>query len=84
MVNKIGSRLEQRTARKWYNEGELSNKYFFNILNRKLNDDIDVILTDEGNEITDKDGIQEEIRKFYRDLYESVPETIVTNDEFRL
>ena len=28
LVEKIGSRLERRTARQWYNEGELSNKYF--------------------------------------------------------
>ena len=44
LVEKIGARLEVRTARKWYNEGELSNKYFFNLLTRRVNDDIKVIL----------------------------------------
>ena len=45
-VEKIGKKLERRTARQWYNEGELSNNYFFNLLNRKSNDDINVILNE--------------------------------------
>ena len=80
LVNKIGTKLEQRTSRKWYNEGELSNKYFLNILRRKVNDSIDSleiseVVTHDPNEISD--GIVE----FYKELYE-VKETdgVRTND----
>ena len=48
LVEKIGAKLEVRTARQWYNEGELSNKYFFSILNRKINDEVKEILKDDG------------------------------------
>ena len=61
LVEKIGARLEVKTARRWYNEGELSNKYFFNLLNRKVNDDIDVLLDNDGNEIVDQIIIESEI-----------------------
>ena len=82
LVTKIGSRLEQRTSRKWYNEGELSNKYFFNILNRKPNDDIEVLFREDGTETSCKLEIENEISTFYRDLYESVPDEIKLTDEF--
>ena len=48
LVEKIGAKLEVRTARQWYNEGKLSNKYFFSILNRKINDEVKEILKDDG------------------------------------
>ena len=82
LVEKVGTILEQRTVRKWYNEGELSNKYFFNLLNRKSNDEINAIVDDNGTEIRDPKAIEELITKFYKDLYESVPEQVETNDEF--
>ena len=82
LVEKVGTRLEQRTARKWYNEGELSNKYFFNLLNRRANDEVNVLLDDYGMEITDSRDIEEHIRVFYKDLYETVPEdNDATNDD---
>ena len=81
-VEKIGAKLERRTARQWYNEGELSNKYFFNLLNRKSNDDICVILNDANVEIKDPVLIEAEIRRFYKDLYETVPPDLEINDEF--
>ena len=46
MIAKIGTKLEMKTARKWYNDGELSNKYFFNLLNRKSDDTINGLLLD--------------------------------------
>ena len=61
LVGKIGSRLERRTARQWYNEGELSNKYFFNLLNRKANDEVTSIVNDRGDEITNPEQIEDEI-----------------------
>ena len=82
LVEKIGARLERRTARQWYNEGELSNKYFFNLYNRKANDEINVIVSDTGELINDPSRIEAGIRGFYKDLYESVPEDIEINDEF--
>ena len=71
LIKKIGSRIEVRNATNWHNEGELSNKYFFNLLNRKTNDEISSILID-NDPCTDKDRIESEIRNFYKDLYESV------------
>ena len=68
LVEKIGARLERRTARKWYNEGELSNKYFFNLLNRKIDDEVKGVINSEGNEVTDLNLIEEEIRNFASSL----------------
>ena len=48
LVEKIGSKLAQRSAQKWYNEGELSNKYFFNLLNRRTNDHINELIKENG------------------------------------
>ena len=83
LVNRIGTKLEQRCARRWYNEGELSNKYFFNLLNRKSSDVINK-LDINGVEITHPGEIKKEIVDFYRNLYEvtaNVPNT-ATNDLF--
>ena len=80
LVEKVGKRLEQRTARKWYNEGELSNKYFFNLMNRKVNDEITALLDENGVEINDPDYIEVKIKDFYKDLYESVPLNVDDND----
>ena len=82
LVEKIGAKLERRTARQWYNEGELSNKYFFNLLNRKCNDEITTILGPNGEEIRDPSHIEAEIKNFYKDLYENVPDEVTINDEF--
>ena len=81
LVDKIGARLEQKTQRKWYNEGELSNKYFFNLLNRRSNEDIKVIVGNDGNEISDETLIAAEIKHFYKDLYEKVPDEIEIDDD---
>ena len=82
LVERIGAKLEQKTARKWYNEGELSNRYFFNLLNRKLNDEINVLLDSTDQEIRDPKLIEGEIRNFYKDLYESVPPELNIADDF--
>ena len=81
LVEKIGTKLEQRTARKWYNEGELSNKYFFNLLNRKNNDEVSVLLDDNGTEINDPERVESIIKEFYKDLYESVPAVLNDDDD---
>ena len=81
LISKIGTKLERRTARKWYNEGELSNKYFFNLLNRKSNDEINSIMVD-GEESTDKQVIEDSVRSFYKNLYENIDDSLTANDEF--
>ena len=84
LVTKLGTRLEARTARKWYNEGELANKYFFNLLNRKCSDEINEVINEAGNVVRDPELIDVEIGKFYKNLYESVPEQLdVTDAIFR-
>ena len=80
LVEKVGTRLEQRAARKWYNEGELSNKYFFNLLNRKNNDEVTSVFDEHGTEINEPTVIDEKITDFYKKLYESVDANIVDND----
>ena len=81
LVEKIGAKLERRTASKWYNEGELSNKYFFNLLNRRANDEISSIIVDD--EICeDRDKIEDTVSAFYRDLYENVTATQTENEDF--
>ena len=82
LIAKIGNRLAQKTSRKWYNEGELSNKYFFGILNRKVNDDVEVLINDDGKEVVDKDEIEAEVRGFYQSLYEVKDDVIITNEFF--
>ena len=80
-VTKIGTKLERRTASKWYNEGELSNKYFFNLLNRRSNEEVSSIII--NNEVCNEQGkIEEEVARFYRDLYENLPSNLTTNDDF--
>ena len=61
LVEKVGARLERRTARKWYNEGELSNKYFFRLLNRKIDDEVRCVLDPDGNEVLEQNQIEHEI-----------------------
>ena len=81
LVEKIGSKLAQKSARKWYNEGELSNKYFFNLLNRKSNDEINELIKENGEKVTEPKMVQDELRNFYKDLYEKVPDQITINNE---
>ena len=80
LVERIGAKLERRNARKWYNEGELSSKYFFNLLSRKANDEINIVIKD-GDELTDSKDIEEEIRSFYKDLYETLPANLNSDDQ---
>ena len=80
LVERIGTKLERRTARKWYNEGELSNKYFFNLMNRKTNDEIKVVLSDNGTELKEPEEIEAAIRDFYKRLYEDTSLGLDDND----
>ena len=80
LVQKLGTKIEQRTARKWYNEGELSNKYFFGLLNRRVCDRIR-ILEHGGNTILNEDEINNTVVQFYKDLYECTGEYDPSNED---
>ena len=81
LVEKIGSKIEQRNARTWHNEGELSNKYFFNLLNRRTNDEIKSLrINDQMCDEAPK--IEAAIRSFYKELYEMNGESLVSNEDF--
>ena len=82
LVEKIGTKLEQRTARKWYNEGELSNKYFFNLLNRRANNDFNSVLDVTGAEVKDPKQVEDNIRQFYKRLYETPNDLLITTNDF--
>ena len=82
LVDKIGSRLQHRSARKWYNEGELSNKYFFNLLNRRANNDIETVIDSNGLEKSEPAEVENEIRSFYKNLYEEPQDRLVPSDDF--
>ena len=81
LVDKIGTKLERRTASKWYNEGELSNKYFFNLLNRRSNDEISSLIIND-QVCQDQSKINKTVQEFYKDLYEKLPNDLSVNDEF--
>ena len=81
LVEKIGTKLERRTASKWYNEGELSNKYFFNLLNRRSNDEISSLIVDDVV-CHDQTKIERTVQDFYKDLYEKIPNDLSNNDDF--
>jgi len=80
LVQKIGSALEMKTAKKWYNEGELSNKYFLNLLRRNGNSEINTVNCN-GNLITDPKLIEEAVGSFYRKLYQDDTGNIIINDD---
>ena len=81
LVQKIGTKLERRTANKWYNEGELSNKYFFNLLNRRSNDEISSLFID-NKVCNDRKKINETVSSFYKSLYENIPTDLSDNEDF--
>ena len=80
LVQKLGTKIEQRTARKWYNEGELSNKYFFGLLNRRVCDKIR-ILEHDGIVLQNEDEINNTVVQFYKDLYEKTAAYNPSNED---
>ena len=81
LIEEKGKRLAERTGTKWYNEGEKSTRYFMRLLNRPMPDDFKVITNSNGDKITSEQGIEEEIVDFYKNLYETYDESIVTQDD---
>ena len=81
LIDRIGTRIERGTVRKWHNEGEMSNKYFFNLLNRRNNDEIKSIIIDD-EPCDNPSRIESEIRDFYKNLYENVTLDLEVNQDF--
>ena len=79
LVKDIGEKIERRNAKRWYNEGELSNKYFFNLLNRRSVDEIRELWVN-GTLSTDADTINEHVVNFYKELYEKIDDVELDGD----
>jgi len=71
LIETKGERLASRLKTKWYNEGEKSNRYFLNLLKRPQPDDFKKIEVDGGGVLCSELEIQEEIVRFYKNLYEN-------------
>ena len=62
-----------RSKCRWYERGERSNKYFFNLTERNYNrKHITSIKTDKNETITNPKEILNQERKYYEDLYKSI------------
>ena len=70
IIEEKGRRLAQKLGTKWYNEGEKSTRYFLRLLNRSTPDDFKSIEDVHGNKLTEEKLIEDEIVRFYKDLYE--------------
>ena len=81
IVEEKGSRLAEKLGTKWYNEGEKSTKYFYRILNRAMPDKINTLEGERGEEIKEEEAVNQEVLKFYKDLYEA-NDTVVEEDSF--
>ena len=86
LIDEKGERLAEKLGSKWYNEGEKSNKYFLNILNRRAPDSFKVIINNEGTEVATQEEIEKEIVNFYKALYEDYDRTqlkdVSVDDDF--
>ena len=81
LIEEKGKRLAEKLGTKWYNEGEKSNRYFLRLLNRATPDDFESVRDSDGNIVTGKEGIENEIVTFYKTLYENFDESIIEQDD---
>ena len=85
LINTKGERLATKLGTKWYNEGEKSTKYFLRLLNRTMPDEFKAINGENGI-INDPAMIEQEIVKYYKNLYEEYDrgflEDIRDDDDF--
>ena len=80
-VNQLNSILEEKTRgmifrcrAKWYELGEKSNKYFYNLERiRACNKVLKYLIREDGSHTTTQEEIIHEQYKFYSDLYKSDP-----------
>lgn len=68
------AKIIANTKAKWYNEGEASTKYFFNLEKQKYSARcMSKIYLEDGNVITERSRILAEQKRFYEELYTSDP-----------
>ena len=79
IIEEKGTRLAERLSTKWYNEGEKSTRYFYRLLNRQMPDKMCSLEGENGVEITEESKINEEVVKFYKELYEQ-QEVLIDNE----
>lgn len=73
------ARVIHNTKSRWYNEGEASTKYFFNLEKQKyVNSSMDKIELDDGTFVTERKKILAEQKKFYEQVYTSNPAVTFT------
>ena len=59
-----------RSKVRWYEDGERSSKYFFNLEKCRYNaKKCDKIMTEQGRELSNKQSILDEQHRYYSDLY---------------
>ena len=81
LINIKGERLAEKLGTKWYNEGEKSTRYFMRLLNRALPDQFEKVEMENGEATTDPRKIEEEVVSFYRKLYETYDEVVVSDND---
>ncbi|KAL3702237.1 hypothetical protein R1sor_020259 [Riccia sorocarpa] len=65
-----GEAARRRSRANWMQQGDAPTKFYFATLRAKhAAERMNMITTDEGEEITDEDRIMREIHTFYRELY---------------
>ena len=71
-----------RSRCRWYEEGEKSTKYFFNLEKRNYNSkNLDRLVLQNGDLITDHKQILEEEKRFYQKLYTTTKNNTLTGEE---
>ena len=80
LIDLKGERLAEKLGTQWYNEGEKSTKYFLRILHRNMPDDFKELVTSDGDIVSDNQSIENEIVKFYKNLYED-GNVLIEDDE---
>ena len=81
IVEEKGRKLAARLGTKWYNEGEKSTRYFLRLLNRTNPDKFTKIVSNDGNIITDEVKIEDEIKLFYKNLYEDFSTELIEQND---
>jgi hypothetical protein len=70
ILDERSKKLAEKAKTKWFYEGEKSNKYFLNLLNKRRGvNKIEKLSTEDGD-ITEENEINSMINDFYKNLYE--------------
>jgi len=85
LYNKFNERskeLAHKAKVKWFNEGEKSNKYFLNLLNKRQKESILSTITDGTNTAHSQKDIEQLVVNFYSNLYKENNELTHDLDSF--